>query len=99
FPGDARAGRLRVLASGRAGDDGALRIHQDAAVMGATLAPGEEAVHGLADNRHAYLVPARGDILVNGIAAAERAGVLVSGEQQITIQASSEAEVVLVDVA
>jgi hypothetical protein len=99
FPGDARAGRLHALASGRAGDDGALKIFQDAAVLGATMAPGEEVVHGLADNRQAYLVAARGEVLVNGVAAAERAGVLISGEDQITIRAVSEAEVILVDVA
>ncbi len=99
FPGDARAGRLHALASGRAGDEGALEIHQDAAVMGATLAPGEEVVHGLADNRQAYLVPAMGELLINGITAPERAGVQISGEEQVTIKALSQAEVVLVDVA
>ncbi len=99
FPKDSRAGRLYALASGRAGDDGAIAIHQDAAVLGATLKPGEEIAHSLAGGRRAYLVAARGDIAVNGVAAPERAGVAVAGEDAIAIKAAAGAEVVLVDVA
>jgi len=99
FPSDSRSGRLHVLASGRANDKGALKIFQDAAVMGATLRPGEEIVHGLPGGRKAYLVPARGEITVNGIAVSERAGVEIQSEETITMTALTEAEVVLVDVA
>ncbi|HEX9701650.1 MAG TPA: pirin family protein [Rhodospirillales bacterium] len=99
FPKDSRAGRLHALASGRAGDDGAMLIHQDAAVLGATLKAGEEVRHSLAGGRRSYLVAALGDLRVNGINAPERAGVSVSGEDGITIEAATDAEVVLVDVA
>ncbi len=99
FPKDSRAGRLHALASGRAGDAGAIAIHQDAAVLGATLKAGEEVVHSLAGARRAYLVAAKGEISVNGIAAGERAGVAVAGVDAITIKAASPAEVVLVDIA
>jgi len=99
FPGDSGSGHLHTLASGRSADEGALKIFQDAAVMGATLSPGEEIVHGLTDGRQAYLVPARGEITVNGISVSERAGVKVTGEDTISMTAVTEAEVVLVDVA
>jgi redox-sensitive bicupin YhaK (pirin superfamily) len=99
FPSDSNSGHLHVLASGRSGDEGALKIFQDAAVMGATLHPGEEIVHGLPGGRKAYLVPARGEITVNGISVSERAGVEVNNEDTITMTAVTEAEVVLVDVA
>jgi hypothetical protein len=99
FPKDTSQGRLHALASGRHGDDGALKIHQDAAVMGATLKPGEEAVHPLPGGRRAYLVPARGRIEINGWEASERAGVQVTDEEQIVIKAFTDAEVVLVDIA
>jgi hypothetical protein len=99
FPGDSRSGHLHALASGRPGDDGALKIYQDAAVMGATLSLGEEIIHGLPGGRQAYLVPARGEITVNGIAVSERAGVAVNDEDTITLTAVTESEVVLVDVA
>ena len=99
FPGDSRSGHLHTLASGRSADEGALKIFQDAAVMGATLSPGEEIVHGLTDGRQAYLVPARGEITVNGISVSERAGVTLTGEDTSSLTAVTEAEVVLVDVA
>jgi len=99
FPKDSRAGWLHPLASGRAGDADAIAIHQDAAVLGATLKPGETIAHRLPDGRRAYLVAARGAISVNGVAAPERAGVAVAGEDAITITAAAAAEVVLVDVA
>lgn len=99
FPKDSRAGRLHPLASGRDGDGDAIAIHQDAAVLGATLKAGEEVVHSLVGGRRAYLVAATGNIAVNGVAAGERAGVAVAGEDQIAIAAGAGAEVVLVDVA
>ena len=75
-------------------------MHQGAAVRGATVKPGEEAIHPLAGGRRAYLVPGpRGSIEINGWDAPERAGVQVSDEEQIVIKALTDAEVVLVDIA
>jgi redox-sensitive bicupin YhaK (pirin superfamily) len=99
FPKDSWAGRLYALASGRVGDRDAMPIHQDAAVLGAALKAGEEVRHPLPGGRRAYLVAARGDLLVNGIAAPERAGVAVADVDGVTIKAERDAEVVLVDVA
>jgi quercetin 2,3-dioxygenase len=99
FPKDSRAGRLHPLASGRAGDADAIAIHQDAAVLGATMTAGEAIQHPLPGGRRAYLVAAKGDLSVNGVEAPERAGVAVTGEDAITIAAAGPAEVVLVDVA
>lgn len=98
FPGRDRAGRLTPLASGRPGDDGALAIHQDAAVLGATLFPGQSVSHRLA-GRRAYLVPSAGTILVNDVRARARDGIVAAGEDVLTIAAADDtAEVVLVDV-
>ena len=98
FPAADRAGRFTVLASGRPGDDGgALPIHQDAALLGASLAKGQTAVHQLGRDRRAYLVAATGRITVNGIAAKARDGVAVSGEEQLTVKADEDSEIVLVD--
>lgn len=100
FPKDAGGG-LQVLASGRDQDagTGALTIHQDAAVLGGTLAAGETVTHELGKGRRAYIVPARGAITINGKAAPERSGTAVSGLDSLTITADGgEAEVVIVDV-
>ncbi len=97
FPEEARGGELTVLASGRAGDENALPIHQDAALLGATLRPDEETVHRLSAGRRAYLVPAVGAIRVNGIDVAERDGVAVWDETEITIEALELCEIMLFD--
>ncbi|MBF0334723.1 MAG: pirin family protein [Alphaproteobacteria bacterium] len=98
FPTDARAGRLIPLASGRPGDDGALSINQDAAVLGATLAAGCEFTHPLAPGRRAYLVPARGRVTVNGVTLETRDGAAIQGEDKLVLRALEEAELVMVEV-
>ncbi len=87
FPKESRDGELTVLASGRSGDEGALPIHQDVALLGATLRRGEEVVHRLDAGRRAYLVPAIGAVRVNGIDVAELDGVAVWDETKIAIEA------------
>jgi redox-sensitive bicupin YhaK (pirin superfamily) len=99
FPSAGRAGQLVALASGRAGDEGALAIHQDAAILGAQLANGQSVRHELGTARKAYLVATRGRIEVNGTPAEARDGVVASGEETLTIAALEDSEIVLVDVA
>ena len=100
FPKDSRGGTLEVLASGRAADKDtdALVIHQDAAVLGGTLKAGEETTLTLAPGRSAYIVPAVGDVTINGMAAPERSGTAVTDVDTITIRADTDAELVVVDV-
>ncbi len=93
FPQD--LGRLTVMASGH-GDADALPIHQDAAVLGATLLPGQRVEYPLA-GRRAYLVPARGVVTVNGVTVRARDGAAIADEQAIVIEAMEDAEVVVVD--
>ncbi len=97
FPAEARSGELTVLASGRDGDEGALPINQNVALLGATLEAGEVVVHELDAGRRAYLVPARGAIRVNGTDVAELDGVAVWDEPLLTIEARQAGEIVLVD--
>jgi redox-sensitive bicupin YhaK (pirin superfamily) len=101
FPKENRDGAFEVLASGRAADagSGALPINADAAVMATTLKPGQSAGLDLAPGRVAYLVPARGSITVNGVAALARDGVAVRDERRLLVTATEEAEVVLVEAA
>lgn len=98
FPHAERQGKFLVLASGRKGDAEALLIHQDAAVLGASLTAGQTLAHGLG-RRLAYLVSTRAPITVNGALAQPRDGVAVSAEEAIAIEAKGSTEIVLVDVA
>ena len=99
FPKDDRAGRFAILASGVAGDEDALPIQTEARVLGATIAAGESVTYGLGAGRHAYLVPARGAIEVNGVRLDARDGAAIKDEPVLTIKALEEAEVVMVDAA
>ena len=87
---------LRVLASGD-GRDGALPLYADGAVLAGRLAAGQTITHALKPGQKAYLVPAAGEITVNGVAVGARDGVAISDEASIEIAALGAAEVVLVE--
>ena len=92
---------LALLASGRPEDEGtgALPLYANAAVLAGTLGAGETVRHALLPGRAAYLVAARGALTVNGTSVATRDGAAISGEPELVIAATAEAELVLVDVA
>ena len=97
FPKGDRSGKFVTLASGFAGDEGALPIRADARVLGATLKAGESVTHDVGVERHAYLVPATGAIEIDGVRFDTRDGAALSGGQTVTITAIEDAEIVLVD--
>lgn len=97
FPTEARAGQLVPLASGRAGHEEALKIHQDAAILGATLKAGETVEHRLEAGRRAYLVAASGALKVNGVAVKARDGVAIRDEETLSIEATADSELLLAD--
>lgn len=96
FPKNDRTGKFSVLASGDPTDD-ALTINADARVLGATLNAGESLTYSLAEGRHAYLVPAVGEVEVNGVTLNARDGAAIKDEAEITITAKADAELVMVD--
>jgi redox-sensitive bicupin YhaK (pirin superfamily) len=95
FPKEAREGDFQLLASCNP-DDGALTIHADAKVMGATLNAGKSLSYDADPTRHLYLVPSA-RVRINGVEANARDGVAITGEDRITIEAEADAELVLVD--
>lgn len=96
FPKADRSGRFSVLASGHEADD-ALLINADARVLGATLKAGERLTYDLAPGRRAYLVPAVGEVEVNGVELNARDGAAIADEAQVTVTARSDSELVMVD--
>ncbi|ATQ41920.1 pirin family protein [Caulobacter mirabilis] len=96
FPKGDRSGKFVALASGL-GDEGALPIRTEARVLGATLKTGEETTYALGEGRHAYLVAATGEVEVNGVKLSARDGAAIRDEPLLTIKASADAELVLVD--
>ncbi|MDQ8022842.1 MAG: pirin family protein [Moraxellaceae bacterium] len=98
FPKGDRSGQFAVLASGMKGDEDALPIRANARVLGVTLKAGESVEYTLGAGRKAYLVPAVGEVDVNGVVIQARDGVAVQDESRIIVTARADAEVVLVDV-
>lgn len=99
FPKADRSGRFVPLASGFAEDDGALPIRADARVLGATQNAGESLTFAAKPGRHLYLVPARGDIRLNGQTLSARDGAAIHDEDRLEITALTDCELVLVDAA
>jgi quercetin 2,3-dioxygenase len=96
FPKADRSGRFTVVASGDPAD-GALHINADAKVLAATLKAGETITYDLAEGRRAYLVPAVGEVEVNGVTLNARDGAGIKDEPTLTVTARADAELVMVD--
>lgn len=96
FPGRDRSGSWVALASGRDGDGEALRINQDAAVLGAWLGAGQSLDYGF-KGRYGYLVPAKGRITANGLEVNARDGLAIHDEARVTFKALEPSELVLVE--
>ena len=97
FPKADRTGGLVPLASGRPGHDEALPIHQDAAVLGATLTAGQKMTHALGADRRGYLALAKGEIELNGQVLSARDGAVIAKEDELFITARSDSELLLAD--
>jgi redox-sensitive bicupin YhaK (pirin superfamily) len=99
FPKADRAGSFVTLASGMLGDGQALKINSDARVAGATIKAGETVSYPVGPGRRVYLVPATGKVEVNGIMVDARDGVAVNEEQDLSLTALEDSEIVLVETA
>jgi redox-sensitive bicupin YhaK (pirin superfamily) len=99
FPKSDRAGQLVPLASGREGDvaAGALTIHQDATLLGATLTAGSRVAHPLGPDRRGYLVVAKGRARVNGHELGPRDAAAIGDTEIVEIEALEESELLLAD--
>lgn len=98
FAREERQGRLRVVASPD-GRDGSLTIHQDATFAATLLAPGEAVTHTLAAARHAWIQVVRGVIDVAGERLSAGDGLAATGGGALVLTASTDAEVLVFDLA
>ena len=98
FPKGEQSGAFITLASGLPGDTEALTIRADARLVTASLEKGQFAEYSIAPGRKVYLVPAKGQIEVNGVTATEGDGVAVSDETLLQVSAQADSEIVLMDV-
>jgi redox-sensitive bicupin YhaK (pirin superfamily) len=98
FEEASRRGRLRTIVSPD-GDDGAVRIHADAAIEAGLFDGDESASKALDPQRLAYVHVARGDIEVNGKLLSAGDAALLDGESRLELRRGRGAEVLVFDLA
>lgn len=96
FGPEKKRGRLQLIISPD-GADGSLRVRQDARVYAALIDGQESASVTLANNRHAYVHVARGQVELNGLALQEGDGVRVRDEHTLSLSHGVDAEVLVFD--
>lgn len=98
FSDDEKRGGLKLIGS-RDARDGAVRIQQDVELYATILAPEEKVTHELQPGRHAWVQVVRGDVTLNGQALAAGDGAAISEEDRLEMEARTETEVLLFDLA
>jgi quercetin 2,3-dioxygenase len=97
FSAAERRGRLCVVASPDA-RRGSLRIHQDAVLYSALLAPGHHVVHELARGRCAWLHLVQGEVTLDELVLTAGDGVGLAAERAVSLTAREATEILLVDI-
>lgn len=95
------AGRLNQLQLVASQDavNGSLLIHQDAKIYLSQIQTGQEVALAVNANRYAWLQVLRGSVTLNGEPLQTSDGAEVSAETQLKIQATTDAEIMLFDLA
>ena len=99
FPKGERSGQFVPLASGVPGDLDALPIRTNARVLGATLKAGDTAEYRLSKGRRGYLVPATGEVEIDGVRFQARDGAAIRDVDMVRVTAVADSELVFVDTA
>jgi hypothetical protein len=95
-PLEERSGKLRLVAAPDA-TNGAVTLHEDARVYVANLAAGARVSHDIARGRGIWVQVARGVVGLNGTELREGDGAAMEEEKIATIEAETEAEILLFD--
>jgi redox-sensitive bicupin YhaK (pirin superfamily) len=96
FDDDAKRGRLRLVAS-RDGREGSVVVHQDADLYAALLSAGDEVAHATDRTRRGWVQLASGAVTVNGEPLAAGDGAAIAYEDNVTIRATADSELLLFD--
>ncbi|MDJ0554529.1 MAG: pirin family protein [Microcoleaceae cyanobacterium MO_207.B10] len=92
------SGQLKLVAA-KDGRNGAIKVNQDVDLFAGILKKGDSISYSLASNRHGWIQVARGEINLNELSVEVGDGVALSDINEITIEARSDAEILLFDLA
>jgi hypothetical protein len=98
FADEEKRGRLRLVGS-RDGREDSVTIHQDVDIYATLLGEGDSVSHALAEGRKGWIHLAQGSAALNDEQLQAGDGVAVEGPATITLTGTSEAEVLLFDMA
>jgi len=93
-----KRGKLRLVAS-RNGEDGSVKIQQDAKLFATLLEAGETVRYALDPARHAWIQVIRGEITLGETVLRAGDGAAMSEENEVVIAGRDKAEVLLFDLA
>ncbi len=96
FTPEERIGRLLPIASGRE-LPGAVKVHQDVTFYVSTVRPGDQLSHELKVGRRAFLYVIDGEISVNEQKLTSGDQARVTGEANLSMAASRDSELILID--
>lgn len=98
FPLADQVNQLHLIGSPD-GRGGSVTIIQDVLISAGRLSTGSKAIYPIDSGRHAWLQVARGDLTVSGIKLQQGDGLAVSGEPKLDVTASTDAELLIFDLA
>lgn len=88
--------RLKLIVSPQ-GQDGSVRIHQDAMLYSTILDQGKSVNYEFNQNRFGWLQVARGEVDLNGLTLKQGDGAAIQNEDKIQILAKTNSECILFD--
>lgn len=98
FPAETKRGQWGALAN-RDATDGAVKLHQNAALYATLLEPGERRDYALQTDRHAWVQIVQGEVTLNGTLLEKGDAAALSNETKLVFEASTDAEILLFDLA
>jgi redox-sensitive bicupin YhaK (pirin superfamily) len=98
FPVATKRGQWRAIANHEA-TDGAVKLHQDAALYATILEPGEQLTYTLQADRHAWVQIVKGEVTLNGTTLDKGDAAAISNETTLAFEASTDVEILLFDLA
>jgi redox-sensitive bicupin YhaK (pirin superfamily) len=96
FSDDDKRGVLRLVAS-QTGEDGSVKIQQDARLFATLLEKGASVQHTIPAGRKGWIHIATGNADVNGRKLAAGDGLAIEGEEKLTLRSEERGEVLLFD--
>ncbi|GAA6139663.1 pirin family protein [Arenicella sp. 4NH20-0111] len=95
FPTDAKTDQLELLVSGT--DSSAMHIHADADIYAGKLLAGQSVTQKV--DKLGYLLVSQGQLSIAGVTLNKGDAAEITDEIEVTIEATTDAEVLLIDVA